>query len=461
MSSKGKIVFVCQSCGFVSSRWEGKCPQCNEWNSLVEEVRQRTGKKSPAPTGGVRSKPVSLREVSSVETERIVSGIGEFDRVVGGGILPSAVVLIAGEPGIGKSTLMLQVAAQYCRCFKDKIVLYVSGEESLGQLRLRAQRLGIETENLYLLAETQVDEIIAQCQLLNPLAVIIDSIQAVYTPDVDSVPGSVVQLKECSARLVRLAKEGGIPVFLIGHVTKAGVIAGPRLLEHIVDAVVYFEGESQFAYRLLRVVKNRFGAADEVGVFEMKPDGLMPVENPAGVFIEHRAGRGSAGSIIMPAMEGSRPMLIEIQALTSYNGGFGAPRRSTSGVDYRRVALLIAVLEKRCGYRLYDQDIFVNVAGGIQVAEPAADLPVALAIVSNFRNFPIEQDLVAMGEVGLAGELRPVRFIDRRLSAAQRLGFKKCLLPRHQSGIKAFESSLRLLQAETLSEAIELAGLAL
>ena len=380
--------------------------------------------------------------------------------MVGGGILPSAVVLIAGEPGIGKSTLMLQTACQYCQRFKDKPVLYVSGEESLGQLRLRAQRLNIDADNLYLLAETDVDDIIAHCTKLQPLVLIVDSIQTVYTTELDAIPGSIIQLKECGSRLLRMAKEYSIPLFLIGHVTKAGVVAGPRLLEHLVDAVIYFEGDSQLAYRILRVIKNRFGPADEVGVFEMKPEGLIPVEHPTGIFIEQRA-QGTAGSIIAPAMEGSRTMLVEIQALTSYNGGFGAPRRSTSGVDHRRVALIIAVLEKRCGYRLFDQDIFVNIAGGIRVDEPAIDVPISLAIVSSFRNLPIEYDMIAIGEVGLAGELRPVRHIDRRLSEARRLGFKKCVIARHQSGAGEFESSLRILRASTLAEAIELCGLAL
>lgn len=464
MAKKGKIVFVCQNCGAESSKWQGKCPQCNEWNSLVEEVKiERPGKgrkSTPRASMIPKSQPMRLREISAQDIQRIISGIGEFDRVVGGGILPSAVVLIAGEPGIGKSTLMLQAAEQYCHRFKDKPVLYVSGEESLGQLRLRAQRLNIDADNLYLLAETDVDDIITHCLRLQPLVLIVDSIQTVYTSELDAIPGSIIQLKECGSRLLKMAKEYSIPVFLIGHVTKAGVVAGPRLLEHLVDAVIYFEGDTQLAYRILRVIKNRFGPAEEVGIFEMKPEGLIPVEHPTGIFIEQRA-KGTAGSIIAPAMEGSRSMLVEIQALTSYNGGFGAPRRSTSGVDHRRVALIIAVLEKRCGYRLFDQDIFVNVAGGIRVEEPAVDVPVALAILSSFRNMPIEYDMIAIGEIGLAGEIRPVRHIDRRLSEARRLGFKKCVLARYQTGVKEFESSLRILKASTLAEAIELSGLAL
>ncbi len=463
LARKHKTIYVCQQCGAESSKWEGKCTQCGGWNTMQEETRVAGSSKTKRTSSRARthrSKPLRLGDISTLDSARISSNIEEFDRVLGGGILAGAVVLIAGEPGIGKSTLMLQAAAAYCAENREKDVLYISGEESPGQLRLRAERLGIDAANLYLLAETDIDDSVGQINAMAPLAVIVDSVQTLYAANVDSVPGSVGQLKECSARLVQVAKESGAPVFMIGHVTKSGAVAGPRLLEHLVDAVISFEGESQFAYRILRVIKNRFGPADEVGVFEMKPEGLVPVPNPAGIFIEQRA-EGSAGAIIAPALEGTRPMLVEIQALTSFNGGFGAPRRSTSGVDFRRIALIIAVLEKRCGYRLYDQDVYVNIAGGIRVDETGADLPVALAIVSSFRNSPIEHDTIAVGEIGLGGELRPVRAIERRLSEARRLGFNKCILSHHQGGIKAFDSSLRILKARTLEEAIELSGLAL
>jgi DNA repair protein RadA/Sms len=463
VAKKDKIVYVCNACGYQSTKWQGKCPQCAEWNTFEESIRETSkgkGRRSTSQRPPVRNKAVRLNEIAFSDAERVTCGIAEFDRVLGGGILPAAVILIAGEPGIGKSTLMLQAASAYCSHVPDKPVLYVSGEESLEQLRIRARRLGIDNDNLLLLAETDVDEVIAHCMSHNALAIIIDSIQTMFASEVESVPGSVAQLRECSARLVQMAKEHAFPLFLIGHVTKSGAVAGPRMLEHLVDAVIYFEGESQFAYRVLRVIKNRFGPANEVGVFEMKSEGLVEVENPAGIFIEQRA-RGVAGSIIAPVMEGSRPMLVEVQALTSYNGGFGAPRRSTSGVDYRRTALIIAVLEKRCGYRLYDQDVFVNVAGGIRIDEPAADLPVALAVVSSFRNRDIEPDLTGIAEIGLAGELRPVRAIDRRLEEAARLGFKKCIISHHQKGTKKFESSLRILKAKTLNEAVDLTGMGL
>jgi len=342
LAKKGKTLFVCQNCGHEVSKWQGRCPGCGEWNTLVEEVRVRSGGKSRKSSGSathIRTKPRSLRDISTEKVERILCGVPEFDRVMGGGIIPGVVVLIAGEPGIGKSTLMLQAASHYCERNPDQQVLYVSGEESPGQLRLRAERLGISASNLYLLPETDVEEIAGQAMATAPLTVIIDSVQTLYSPDVDAIPGSVAQLKECGAHLVRVAKEHGIPLFLIGHVTKSGVVAGPRLLEHLVDAVIYFEGDSQFAYRVLRVIKNRFGPADEVGIFEMKTEGLVPVENPSGVFIEQRA-KGTAGSIIAPAMEGSRTLLVEIQALTSFNGGVGAPRRDTSGGGYRRVGLV-------------------------------------------------------------------------------------------------------------------------
>jgi DNA repair protein RadA/Sms len=446
--SSGRTIFVCKNCGKESLKWLGRCPNCQEWNCFEETVVSAA---APAPIADLSNPPRELSQVAMDNSDRLPLPLAELNRVLGGGLVSGSLVLMGGEPGIGKSTLLLQVSALVAQAGGK--VAYVSGEETLSQIRLRAERLGISGEGLYLLAETDLNAILGQLEQLEPSLVVIDSIQAVSLPEVESAAGSISQVRECTLRLMHWAKPGAVPVFVAGHVTKDGAIAGPRVLEHIVDVVLYLEGEPFSAYRLLRGVKNRFGSTNEVGVFEMKQEGLLEVDNPSKAFLAQRLEE-AVGSAVVPTLEGSRPLLVEIQALTTPTS-FGLPRRTANGVDFNRLLLITAVLTKRVGLRLGNQDIIVNVTGGLKVGEPAADLGIALAIASSARDISVDPALVAAGEVGLSGELRAVSQLERRVAEAARLGFKRCLVPKTGAQIKA-PAGIKLLAASTLREAIRL-----
>ncbi len=425
--ARESTVYRCQECGFASPKW-GICPDCRQTGKFVELVEERQapakGRRLPSVAG---SAPVALADVSLEGGERSPTGIGELDRVLGGGVVRGSLVLIGGDPGIGKSTLLLQAS----RALADlgEPVLYVSGEESVAQVRLRADRLGMSPQGLFLLAETNLEVIEAHVESLKPQVLVVDSIQTAYLPDLESAPGSVSQVRECGSRLMLLAKRKRVATFLAGHVTKEGALAGPRVLEHLVDTVLYFEGEPHHAYRVLRAVKNRFGSTNEIGGFEMTDRGLAEVKNPSGFFLSERR-QGAPGSVVVVSLEGTRPLLLELQVLVSA-AGFGTPRRTVLGMDYNRVCLLLAVLEKRLGFRLQTQDVFVNVAGGARVVEPAADLGLIAAAASSYLDRPVKGDLVIFGEVGLAGEVRAVAGLDARLRGAAALGFAGAVVPRN------------------------------
>jgi DNA repair protein RadA/Sms len=452
--TKTKTRYVCQECGSAQPKWMGRCPDCGEWNTLVETVVEvsRPGTPSAATRQALvgRNTPQPLAEISADSYQRTQLPLAEFNRVLGGGLVPGALTLIGGDPGIGKSTLLLQISAGLT---KEGQVLYISGEESAQQIKLRASRLNISGDNLFILTETNVAAILEHIQQMSPQFLIVDSIQTVYMDELQSAPGSVSQVREGAARFQEVAKSRNIPVFLIGHVTKTGAIAGPRVLEHIVDTVLYLEGERYHAYRMLRCVKNRFGATNEVGIFEMSDEGLSEVTNPSQAFLAERLPNAS-GSAIAVTLEGTRPLLVEVQALSSTTS-FGNPRRTANGVDFNRLLLLIAVLTKRVGVRLSDQDVFVNVIGGMQIDEPASDLAVAAAIASSFRNRPVAADLVCIGEVGLSGELRAVGHLETRLKEAAKLGFKRCLLPASSHLKHLNPPPLELIQVRSLTEALE------
>ena len=446
--SRARTIFVCQQCGKESLKWLGRCPNCQQWNSFVEKTvaAPATSFQPISP----ENPPQELSQVVIEASDRYPLPLAEFNRVLGGGLVSGSLVLIGGDPGIGKSTLLLQVSALIARARGE--VVYVSGEESLHQTKLRAERLGLKGEKLYLLAETNLEVILGQIERLSPHLVVIDSIQAVYLPELDTAPGSITQVRECTLRLMHWSKLSAVPVFIAGHVTKDGAIAGPRVLEHIVDVVLYLEGEPFSAFRLLRCVKNRFGSTNEVGVFEMKEHGLIEVDNPSQVFLSQRWGE-AIGSAVVSTLEGSRPLLVEIQALTTPTS-FGLPRRTANGVDFSRLLLITAVLTKRVGLKLGNQDIIANVTGGLRIGEPAADLGIALAIASSFRDVGVDPKLVAAGEVGLSGELRAVSQLDRRLSEAARLGFKRCLVPKVGARISPAPKDIELIPVSTLREAI-------
>lgn len=448
--SKAIYQFVCQHCGNTSPRWIGRCPSCDEWNSYVEERIEKS--KANNIKQAFRPIPIPITDIEGGKEERLPTRIGELDRVLGGGFVPGSVVLVGGDPGIGKSTLALQMLANIATS-KLK-VLYVTGEESPEQVKLRAKRTGSGSESLFVLAENSVENIMEELTKLSPHVVVVDSIQTVYTEDFPSAPGSVGQIRECAARLMHHAKSKGTSIFLVGHVTKEGTIAGPRVLEHLVDTVLYFEGERDHPYRILRAVKNRYGSTNEIGVFEMQESGLKEVNNPSEIFLSERP-TGASGSVVTPSIEGTRPILVEIQALVS-PCNFGVPRRTTIGIDYNRVSLLVAVLEKRAGLNILAQDIFMNVAGGIRIVEPAIDLGVSVALVSSFLNRPIQHALVVFGEVGLSGEVRGVSHVEQRLKEAEKLGFKKCILPRiNVERIKSRGKSLSLVGVTSVENAIE------
>jgi len=449
--SDRRTVFVCQQCGKESLKWLGRCPDCKEWNSFTEVTVAVT---SRAPRSlSQTSPPQQLSQVSTESANRFPLPISEFNRVLGGGLVPGTLVLISGEPGIGKSTLLLQASAAMAE--GKGTVAYVSGEETQRQIKLRAERLNITGDGLYLLAETDLGVILEQIDQLSPGLVVIDSIQTIYLPELGNTPGSVTQVRECTLRLMHWAKLNSVPVFIAGHVTKDGTIAGPRILEHIVDVVLYFEGDPFSAYRLLRSVKNRFGSTNEVGVFEMKEQGLVEVENPSLAFISQRPVE-AIGSVVVSTIEGSRPLLVEIQALTTYTS-FGYPRRTANGVDFNRLLLVTAVLTQRLGLRLGNQDIMVNVTGGLKISEPASDLGIALAIASSFRDSIVDPGMVAIGEVGLSGELRSASQLDRRVAEAARLGFRRCLVPKVGSGVSRPPKDIELIPAGTVREAISAA----
>ncbi len=449
--TKLKTVYVCQHCGASSPRWAGKCPACDEWNALVEEVVEEQGphtRESAAPSAA----PLPLTDPSVAVPARQSSGMQETDRVLGGGIVPGSLTLVGGDPGIGKSTLMLQVSHHIARA--SGRVLYVSGEESFNQSRMRAQRLNAVHEHLFVLTETSVSVIAKEIHDGDYALAVIDSIQSVYTPQLAAVPGSIGQVRECANEFMRLAKGLQTPIFLVGHVTKDGMIAGPRLLEHLVDTVLYFEGEGRQALRILRAVKNRFGSTNEIGVFEMRDTGLHEVPNPSALFLSERP-EGVSGSVVMPCMEGTRPLLVEVQALVG-ESHVGSPRRTVTGVNPNRVSLLLAVLEKRAGLHFADRDVFVNVAGGVRLDEPAADMAVALALASSFRERPVRARLAVFGEIGLAGEVRAVDMARQRVAEAAKFGFTGCIVPGACAGDLG-GNGVKTMSVSRLTEAIEMA----
>lgn len=445
---KSRVVFVCSGCGQESPKWQGKCPGCGEWNSLFEQTIAAV--KATSLRRASTNAPQALSEVASTGHERIPLSMGEVSRVLGGGLVPGSLTLFGGEPGIGKSTLLLQVAAQTAESLKSP-VLYVSGEETRPQIKMRAKRIGLRGEGLYLLNETDLDQIMAEMDKLSPALVVIDSIQTIYTNDIEMAPGGVSQVRECAARLVTWAKASQTPVLIAGHVTKDGAIAGPRLLEHIVDTVLYLKGEPFSSYRILRSVKNRYGSVNEVGIFEMKEDGLRQVDNPSEVFLS-RDRQNTVGSAVVPVLEGSRPLLVEIQALTNMTS-FGQPRRTANGLDFGRLLIITAVLSRRAYLKLGTQDVIASATGGLHVAEPAADLAAALAIASSYKNAPVDPQLVAIGEVGLSGEIRNVPQIERRLAEADRLGFRKALVPAN-ARVKPPSTDFKLIPVRDIRQAL-------
>ena len=453
---KTKTSYVCTQCGAVQPKWMGKCPDCGSWNTLIEQVEEPVSRFSAAAGGGRSPASVaqasSLEEIDSSEEQRYLTGMGELNRVLGGGIVPGSVVLLSGDPGIGKSTLLLQI----CQTISSGArILYVSGEESLRQIKLRAARLGVTTQNLALSSTTDIEAVVELIRREKPDIVMVDSIQTMNLSALNSSSGSVTQVRECTQLLINLAKSMEVPVFIVGHVNKDGAIAGPKVLEHMVDAVLYFEGERNLSYRILRAIKNRYGSTNEIGVFEMGDSGLDEVSNPSQAMLEGRPENVS-GTCVACVIEGSRPILAEVQALVS-KSGYHSPRRMATGFDYNRLALLLAVLEKRCGYFFGTLDAYINVVGGLRLDEPAADLPVALALVSNLTDKPIPEDLIAFGEVGLAGELRAVNRVQMRIKEARRLGFKRCLLPKSSLSAINFDPGIELIGVSSLSQALSAA----
>lgn len=456
--AKPKVQYVCSECGSSQSKWMGKCPDCGEWNTLQEFVVRPPEKgRAAMPVGSAGPvRPVALPDIPKESMQRLTLGVEELNRVLGGGIVPGGCVLVGGEPGIGKSTILLQMAADVARSIGP--VLYVSAEESAHQVGRRAARLGIKDDKLFVLSEIEVEQIVEQIETMQPALVIVDSVQAIYTAGSASASGTVSQVRDCAATLLRTGKQHNIPIFLVGHVTKDGAIAGPKILEHMVDVVLQLEGERFHAYRLLRSVKNRFGSTNEVGIFEMGEGGMVEVTNPSEMFLAERLPNAS-GSAIAVSLEGTRPLLVEVQALSSHSS-FSQPRRTANGVDMTRLLLLSAVLTKRVGLNLSDQDIFINIVGGLHIDEPAADLAIAAAIASSYRNKPVAADLAIIGEVGLSGELRSVSQLPRRLNEAAKLGFLRALVPRSALKGKADDSlpkGIEVIGVRTLWDALDVA----
>lgn len=451
--AKQRRVWYCSECGQKEHKWLGQCPACTKWNTLQEEIEVDASSRKFEAKLAAPSRSFRLNEVSLQDTPRIVTGIHEFDRLIGGGLVPGCLTLVGGDPGIGKSTLMLQLSHALTK--KGLIVLYISGEESIDQTTLRAKRLGIQSDNLYLLNETCFSQIKGQIDQIQPHAIIVDSIQIVYKEELTSAPGSVSQVRETTTEFMHIAKGRGISTFLIGHVTKSGEIAGPRVLEHLVDTVLYFEGDKHLYYRMIRVVKNRFGPTDEIAVFQMKHNGLVEVPNPSEIFLEERR-KEVIGSVIIPTIEGSRPILVEVQALVTETY-FPSPSRRCAGLDQNRLALLLAVLEKRVGYQLHKCDVFVSVAGGLKIVEPAIDLGILLAAASSMRNRRIDPDTAVIGEVGLGGEIRSVPRLESRLKESIQMGFKRCIVPkRNLKGISEdLAKKIHIYGVEMVEEAID------
>ena len=451
--AKTKTVYFCTQCGNETPKWQGRCPACGAWNTLEEHIEKPAapGRAKSAPVGSSQT-PKKLHEVDTGSEIRFSTGMGELNRVLGGGAVAGSLVLVGGAPGIGKSTLLLQICNQLCL---ERSVLYVSGEESERQLKLRAQRLGVEPENLYILSETRLSDVLEAVETTQPDILIVDSVQTLYNEENESSPGSISQVKDCTMSMMQLSKSRGITVFVVGHINKDGAIAGPKVLEHMVDCVLYFEGDPNSSYRLLRAAKNRFGSTNEIGVFEMGDSGLIEVPNPSQMLLEGRP-EGASGTCVACVMEGTRPVLAEVQALVSKTT-FNVPRRTADGFDFNRAALLLAVAEKRAGMKLNIFDAYINVIGGLRLDEPGADLPVVLAVASSYRDAVIPDDLVAIGEVGLTGEIRSVSHTNQRLGEVARLGFKKVIIPRGGAEKLEIPEGLTVYRVRNLREAIEVA----
>ncbi len=455
MAGKSKVIFQCSECGYETPKWTGKCPECGAWNSMVEVLQAPSIQKASAsrPSGVSFSHSVGINEISTEDEHRYHTGLSELDRVLGGGIVKGSLVLISGDPGIGKSTMLLQICEQLG---KELQILYVSGEESARQIKLRATRLGVQNPNLKVLTETDVQYIAEEIRTEKPDLVMIDSIQTMNHTDLNSSPGSITQVRECTNLMTRCAKSLDIPIIIVGHVNKDGAIAGPKVLEHIVDAVLYFEGDRQMTYRILRAVKNRYGSTNEIGVFDMGENGLKEVENPSQAMLSGRPV-GASGTCVTAIMEGSRPILAEVQGLAT-TSGFGTPRRMSTGFDYNRMALILAVLEKRAGFYFSNLDAYINVVGGLRLDEPSADLAVAMALISSLKDIPIREDTVVFGEIGLAGELRSINRVDLRISEAARLGFSRCVIPYHNLKGISRSDGIEIIGARTIRDAYEAAS---
>jgi len=453
MPAKVKTKYVCQNCGYSTPRWIGRCPDCDEWNTLIEEIIDKDKRTSNRSSSLLKQSAdlKSISDITQIDSVRFKTGITEFDRVLGGGVVTGSVILIGGDPGIGKSTLMLQIANN----LEAKKILYVSGEESGIQIKLRCERLNYNLKNFYVLSETNLEIIDAVVEKEKPDLIVIDSIQAIYHPELDSAPGTITQLRESTAMLIKISKSQNIPVFIVGHITKDGVIAGPKVLEHMVDVVLQFEGEKTHFYRILRGIKNRFGSTNEIGIFEMTDKGLKEVLNPSEVFLSQR-NYGASGCVISASLEGTRPILIEVQALvTSTN--YGIPQRTSMGFDYKKLNIIIAVLEKKLGLFLNKSDIFLNIAGGVKIDEPAIDLAIGMSIYSSFKDIPIDSETVMLGEIGLSGEIRTISYIDKRITESTKLGFKKIIIPKgNLKNIYKKKFKAEIVGVEKINNAIEI-----